>query len=60
VKVHVERKYLKHFSGNLLFSSRGACKGYTTSRKDDIESALNVFAYLLNGNTLPWEELLKG
>lgn len=45
---HVERANLKKFSGNLMFSSRRACRGMKTSRRDDIESAFLILFYLLN------------
>jgi serine/threonine protein kinase len=56
-KEHIEKKYLGVFSGNMQFASINSCKGYTKSRRDDIESTLYVLFYFLNQNKLPWSSI---
>ena len=46
---HIQNKRLGSFTGNLLFSSINSCKGNTKSRRDDVESAIFIMIYLLNG-----------
>jgi vaccinia related kinase len=33
---HIEKKFIKKFSGNFLFASLNSCKGNSKSRRDDI------------------------
>jgi serine/threonine protein kinase len=53
---HISLEQTELFMGNLLFSSRASCKGFTTSRKDDLESVFYLFQYLYSGKYLPWGE----
>jgi hypothetical protein len=57
--IHKEKKDLNTFKGNLTFSSVNKCLGLSSSRKDDLESLLYLFVYLLNNLTLPWIEKWK-
>lgn len=57
--VHIVRKNLKTFSGNFLFASLNSCRGYTKSRRDDIESLLYLVCYYLNNKYLPWCDLIR-
>jgi hypothetical protein len=34
-----------------------ACRGFTKSRKDDLESLLYLLAYFINNNKLPWSTI---
>jgi hypothetical protein len=43
---------MKSFDGNLLFASENMVNMLTLSRKDDLESLMYIFCFLLNG-TLP-------
>jgi len=47
---------LGKFSGNFIFASLNACRGYNKSRRDDVESMLYVLFYMLNDNELPWSD----
>ena len=51
---HIEKTYIRKFSGNFLFASLNSCRGYNKSRRDDIESAFYLLIYLLNQCYLPW------
>jgi serine/threonine protein kinase len=51
---HVEKAYMRKFSGNFLFASLNSCRGNNKSRRDDIESCIYIMIYLLNDNYLPW------
>lgn len=42
------------FQGNFTFATKNQCGGYTTSRRDDIQSAFHILIYLLNDGSLPW------
>lgn len=42
-----------------MFASLNTCRGYSKSRRDDIESALYFLAFLMNNNKLPWDQLFK-
>lgn len=55
---HNEHTYLRHFSGNFLFASQNACRGYFKSRRDDLESLMYIMIYLYNEQSLPWCDLL--
>ena len=57
--VHLNKMYLKKFSGNFLFASLNSCRGYNKSRRDDIESLFYVIIFLLNQNKLPWSDFDK-
>lgn len=54
---HIEPKFNGYFSGNLTFASNNQCLGNQRSRKDDIESGLNLLIYLLNDKSLPWSQI---
>lgn len=43
------------FCGNFKFASITSCKGYSKSRRDDIESIIYLLIFLLNENKLPWD-----
>lgn len=55
--IHHEKKKLGVFSGNFMFSSRGSCKGYSKSRRDDVESVFYLLVFLMNKNLLPWSSI---
>ena len=57
--VHIARQNLRSFSGNFLFASLNSCRGYTKSRRDDIESLLYLVCYYLNNKYLPWCDLIR-
>jgi serine/threonine protein kinase len=52
--VHLEKQYVRKFSGNFLFASLNSCRGNNKSRRDDMESVMYIMIYLLNDNYLPW------
>ena len=52
--LHINCEELNVFSGNLLFASFNSCAGSSQSRRDDVESVLYLFLFLLN-NCLPWK-----
>ena len=56
---HIEKEYVRKFSGNFLFASLNSCRGNNKSRRDDTESALYIMIYLLNKNYLPWCDIEK-
>ena len=45
---HIAKKFLNKFSGNFMFASLNSCRGNNKSRRDDVQSALNIMIYLLN------------
>lgn len=45
---HYVKKYLGKFSGNFIFATLNACRGFNKSRRDDVESFLYLIIYLLN------------
>jgi len=51
---HLEKQYVRKFSGNFLFASLNSCRGNNKSRRDDMESVMYIMIYLLNDNYLPW------
>ena len=53
---HVKRVRTGRFAGNFLFASINHSRGFQTSRRDDIESALFILVYLLNNASLPWSD----
>lgn len=57
--VHLEKQYIRKFSGNFLFASLNSCRGNNKSRRDDMESAIYIMIYLLNDNYLPWCDIEK-
>ena len=56
---HIERVNLKTFSGNFLFASMNSCRGYTKSRRDDVESLIYIITYYLSNKYLPWCDLMR-
>jgi casein kinase I family protein HRR25 len=50
---------IKKFTGNLMFASANICRGATLSRRDDIESLIYIYVYLLNNHELPWSKWQK-
>lgn len=58
-KTHIEKKFVNKFSGNFMFASLNSCRGNTKSRRDDIQSTINIMIYLLNNNSLPWDNFHK-
>ena len=54
--VLVEKQQLGRFSGNFLFTSLNACRGYNKCRRDDMEAAFYILIYLINNKTLPWSD----
>ena len=56
---HVAKINKGKFAGNFLFASMGQCRGFQTSRRDDIESTFFILIYLLNSNKLPWSDFSK-
>lgn len=50
---HVAMKRKKNFVGNLGFCSENSFKGYTVSRKDDLEALVYVLIFLIY-KELPW------
>ena len=56
---HIKKLRYTTFSGNFMFASLNSCRGNTKSRRDDIQSALNIMIYLLNDNSLPWDSFHK-
>lgn len=53
---HMEKEYVRKFSGNFLFASLNSCRGNNKSRRDDIESIFYLMIYLYNNNYLPWRD----
>ena len=53
---HIQKQQLNKFSGNFLFASLNSCRGYSKSRRDDIESAFHMLIYLINNQSLPWSD----
>ncbi len=51
---HLEKQYVRKFSGNFLFASLNSCRGNNKSRRDDMESVMYIMIYLLNDNYVPW------
>ena len=51
---HIEKENLGSFCGNFLFASINTCRGNNKSRRDDMQSAMYLMIYLMNGNKLPW------
>ena len=51
---HIEKEFLKKFSGNFLFASLNSCRGNNKSRRDDVQSAIYIMIYFLNDGQLPW------
>jgi serine/threonine protein kinase len=37
---HVEKAYMRKFSGNFLFASLNSCRGNNKSQRDDVESCV--------------------
>jgi casein kinase 1 len=56
---HIVKENLKKFSGNFVFASMNSCKGYSKSRRDDVQSAFFLLVYLLNDQRLPWSEFYE-
>lgn len=56
---HIEKTYMKNFSGNFMFASLNSCRGFNKSRRDDIESIFYILIFLLNNQYLPWCDLLN-
>ncbi len=56
---HIQKCYMKNFSGNFMFSSLNSCRGFNKSRRDDIESIFYILIFLLNNQYLPWCDLLN-
>lgn len=56
---HIEKEFIRNFSGNFLFASLNSCRGYNKSRRDDIESLFYMLIYLINDEYLPWCDLLS-
>ena len=54
---HIEKERLGKFSGNFMYASLNSCRGNNKSRRDDIESAMYLLTYILNGCKLPWSNL---
>ena len=54
---HIDQKQLKMFTGNFMFASVNSIRGFSKSRRDDMESAFYLIIYLLNKNQLPWTYL---
>ena len=51
---HISKVRMEEFFGNLRFATKSQCRGYCTSRGDDIKSAIYILIYLLNKTNLPW------
>ena len=45
---HIQKCYMKNFSGNFMFSSLNSCRGFNKSRRDDIESIFYILIFMLN------------
>lgn len=54
---HIKKEYLQKFSGNFLFASLNSCRGYSKSRRDDVESLFYMLIFMLNKGYLPWCDL---
>jgi len=54
---HRENLKKKGFSGTPLYSSISVMQGYTSSRRDDIESLGYLLLYLIRGGILPWNQM---
>lgn len=50
---HIAKEQTGEIVGTLAFGSVSMLKGYTQSRRDDLESVVYLMAYLYNGR-LPW------
>ena len=57
--IHSTKEFINKFSGNFMFASLNSCRGNTKSRRDDIQSLLYIMIYLLNKNSLPWDNFHK-
>ena len=56
---HIEKEFIRNFSGNFLFASLNSCRGFNKSRRDDVESLFYMLIYLINEEYLPWCDLLN-
>ena len=56
---HIQKKTEESFSGNFQFASLNACCRTVKTRRDDIQSLMNIMIYLLNENQLPWSDFVK-
>lgn len=54
---HIKFVNLRYFAGNILFASKNSLRGFTKSRRDDIESLFYLLVFFLNGSQLPWSNL---
>ena len=57
-----QSKMFKHegiFNGNKMFCSSNGCKGYSKSRRDDMQSLIFLYSYMVNGK-LPWSDKIDG
>lgn len=57
--LHEERVNTKTFSGNFLFASMNSCRGYSKSRRDDVESLIYMISYYISNKYLPWCDLTR-
>lgn len=53
---HTTKTYLRKFSGNFQFASLNSCRGFSKSRRDDVESLFYLLIYMLNASFLPWSD----
>lgn len=56
---HIEKGTDEFFSGNFQFASLNACCRTVKSRRDDIQSVMNIMIYLLNNCQLPWSNFVR-
>ena len=52
-KRHLDKKIVKHFSGNMIFSSIHQLNFNSTGRRDDIISLFYMLIYLLKQGDMP-------
>ena len=58
-----KKEFLSKFSGNFIFASPNSCRGNSKSRRDDIQSLIFLYGFLMNNCKLPWsnfDEVLPG
>jgi len=58
--MHVSKKLMDVFRGNVEFASLNQMKFHTTSRRDDLISLFYIMIYMLKGGCMPGYRVSKG